>query len=403
MDEGRLQKWKTLDWWEAKKDCYEPWANYFVKFFESYARYDTYADNNNQGLVDEAQSKVSHPLEFWGCTVQNEPGGAPDREDNFLIDKAKVTWESMEFPPDDQAEFIGDHLGPKLDENRFQLRNDHERIKIMCYEDQKNDFVIPYLLTSSMPPDPKATLETLHNNKKENFIDGIAFHWYQKNFISLVESDKSIFNKISFVRDDIKHLFGDPFCNESLSNTNKWLHDSGFNNKFLFATEACQGCAPQSPTGPANDLDTKWKRAEEYGMDIITDLNNGTVGWMDWNLALNLEGGPNQAGNNCDALVLCDSNNDAFYMQPMFYYFAHFTKFIPPDSVRIPVDTSLIPKDVKCTAFKTPNNQIVIVVQNTGDKHQDYGMDIEEQEEHNFFYVENMPSHSIRTFVIPES
>ena len=370
---------------KLKTDCYKPWANYFVKFFESYAEYDTYANNNNQEVADTARSKVSDPLAFWGCTVQNEPSGAFDNQN--LLDwgaekfrkisqvSLKVTWESMEFPPDAQANFIGNYLGLKLDNNRH-LGKDGERIKIMCYEDQKNGLGL-----SKMPDGPQNTLNSLHNQRKDQFVDGIAFHWYQKNIRALWNPP----------------ITGDPWCANSLSDTDKWLHENGFSDKFLLATEACQGCFPQDPIGPAHDLDTKWERAEDYGKDIITDLNNGTVGWMDWNLALDMEGGPNWAGNNCDALVLCDSYNDAFYMQPMFYYFAHFTKFMTPDSVSIRAELN-VSGDVRCTACKTPDNQIVVVVQNASDQSPSYWINIEN---HGYLHVDNMAPHSIRTFVIP--
>ena len=160
---------------------------------------------------------------------------------------------------------------------------------------------------------------------------------------------------------------------------------------------------PQSPTGPATDINTKWDRAEDYGHDIIADLNNGTVGWMDWNLALDMKGGPNHAKNYCDALVWCDyqDDRDSFYLQPMFYYFAHFTKFLPPGSKRIKFDSTtsskLLSQSMECTAFKTPDNQIVIVVQNADIQSHSYWIHVKDR---GYINVKDMPSHSIQTFVI---
>jgi hypothetical protein len=39
--------------------------------------------------------------------------------------------------------------------------------------------------------------------------------------------------------------------------------------------------------------DMAWKRAENYARDIIGDLNNWVVGWTDWNMLLDIKGGPN--------------------------------------------------------------------------------------------------------------
>jgi glucosylceramidase len=35
-----------------------------------------------------------------------------------------------------------------------------------------------------------------------------------------------------------------------------------------------------------------WKRAENYARDIMGDLNNWVAGWTDWNLLVDIEGGP---------------------------------------------------------------------------------------------------------------
>jgi glucosylceramidase len=42
-----------------------------------------------------------------------------------------------------------------------------------------------------------------------------------------------------------------------------------------------------------NNPNIGWKRAENYARDIMGDLNNWVAGWTDWNLVLDLKGGPN--------------------------------------------------------------------------------------------------------------
>jgi glucosylceramidase len=39
---------------------------------------------------------------------------------------------------------------------------------------------------------------------------------------------------------------------------------------------------------------------------MINDLNRWTVGWIDWNLLLDEQGGPNHVGNFCSAPFLAD-------------------------------------------------------------------------------------------------
>ncbi len=48
------------------------------------------------------------------------------------------------------------------------------------------------------------------------------------------------------------------------------------------------------------------------------------VGWVDWNFALDEQGGPNWVRNFVDAPVITNATADEFYKQPMFYALAHF-------------------------------------------------------------------------------
>ena len=55
------------------------------------------------------------------------------------------------------------------------------------------------------------------------------------------------------------------------------------------------------------------RRGEIYGYDILNDLRSWAIGWTDWNLILDTQGGPNWANNFVDApIILVDS--DKFYL-----------------------------------------------------------------------------------------
>ena len=62
-----------------------------------------------------------------------------------------------------------------------------------------------------------------------------------------------------------------------------------------------------------------WDRGEAYLEDIISDLNHWIMAWLDWNLALNLEGGPTWAENFIDSAIIVNSTADEYYKQPMWY------------------------------------------------------------------------------------
>jgi glucosylceramidase len=59
---------------------------------------------------------------------------------------------------------------------------------------------------------------------------------------------------------------------------------------------------------------------------MIHDFNNGTVGWTDWNILLDQNGGPNHVGNFCFSPIHGDTRTVLY--TPSYYYIGHFSKFI---------------------------------------------------------------------------
>ncbi|KDO22967.1 hypothetical protein SPRG_11814 [Saprolegnia parasitica CBS 223.65] len=60
--------------------------------------------------------------------------------------------------------------------------------------------------------------------------------------------------------------------------------------------------------------------------DILGNLNNWAVGWVDWNLLLDHNGGVNHLANTCDAPLVLTPDETSFI---------HVSRFIPPGSTRI--------------------------------------------------------------------
>ena len=48
-----------------------------------------------------------------------------------------------------------------------------------------------------------------------------------------------------------------------------------------------------------------------------------------------MNGGPNWAYNYVDSPIIVNKETDEFYKNPMYYGLAHFSKFLPQNSVRI--------------------------------------------------------------------
>merc|ERR1712023_267491 len=79
-----------------------------------------------------------------------------------------------------------------------------------------------------------------------------------------------------------------------------------------------------------------------WGSRIISDVEAGASGWIYWNLFLDMQGGPFQfspqhgdAGANLQqAVVHIDASKGTFYTTGLFWYLAHFAKFVRPGMKR---------------------------------------------------------------------
>lgn len=144
-------------------------------------------------------------------------------------------------------------------------------------------------------------------------------------------------------------------------------------NAKLF--QACAG-VEGFDKGPAFGL---WQRGVRYVRDMIDTLSRYSVGWIDWNICLDLEGGPNFVNNRADSPIIINATSGEFYKQPMFYAMAHFSKFVTPGSVRINHEvTGITSNKVHVIAFKTKEGKRVVVIDNEDD-FKDYDIQVKDQ------------------------
>ena len=136
---------------------------------------------------------------------------------------------------------------------------------------------------------------------------------------------------------------------------------------------------------------------EKYGVGLMQYLQNWAVGFTDWNLVLDAQGGPSHDRRfGCNAaLMVCPANQS--YCQPgsvvyqaPFFHLAHFSKFLPPGSVVVgamvyddkddpgktpappgsffyPVGAEGADGSLGVLAALQPNGTTVVVALNTGD------------------------------------
>jgi len=245
----------------------------------------------------------------------------------------------MGWNAETQAMFVGLNLGPTMEAAGYG------DVKIMIMDDQR----------IFLPAWPEKVLAHPEANK---YVAGIAVHWY-----------------------------GDIVSSPGILTT---THEM-FPDRFIFGTEACEGDKPWQVDVPLG----AWERLETYALDIIQDLNNWVTGWTDWNLALDLGGGPNWSGNFVDAPVIVNATADEFYKQPIFYAMGHFSKYIPEDSVGLNVELVNSTRQVSATAFERPDGMKSVVILNRNDEDT---MIVLKDEERGYLEF-NSPARSLQTIV----
>ncbi len=163
------------------------------------------------------------------------------------------------------------------------------------------------------------------------------------------------------------------------------VHDLHPDHHIIFT----EGCVEYSVFGK----DDRWRNGEFYGRNIIKDSLNHSEGFIEWNLLLNEEGGPNHVGNYCEAPIFFDRREKRLRYNPSYYYIGHFSRFIEPGAKRIHLNKSADP-EVFASAYRNPDGKIVIIVQNEG-YIKEYTIIVDGNS-----FVASLPERSISTYII---
>ncbi len=224
---------------------------------------------------------------------------------------ATQRWDSCRWTAQEEAEFAVDHLKPELEKAGYGNTG------IFVWDHNRDELLNRFTDSMAYPGAEKA-------------ISGAAFHWYS--------GDQ--FNHVQEVAKRFPH-------------------------KLLVFTE---GCIEGGPRPGA------WFTGERYAHNIFNDLNHGCNAWIDWNIALDMQGGPNHVHNYCDAPVLVDTQGKTFHHQSTYYYIGHFSRYIQPGARRLAttITSTMIPaavsgnhlKVVEGTAFRNPDGTVVFVMYN---------------------------------------
>jgi glucosylceramidase len=220
--------------------------------------------------------------------------------------EATQTWDSCRYSPEEEAAYLL-VLRKTLDQHG------HKDIGLFVW-DHNRDTMIPRLKRTFA--DPKVA--------KAAF--GIAYHWYDQIGAANVELAHALFPK-----------------------------------KPLLFTEGCVEILRPEEQGVKMGA---WSHGEHYGREYSDCLNHFSAGFIDWNLLLNREGGPNHVGNYCEAPVMYDEERDLLSFNSSFYFITHFARAFTPGSVRLWTQNSFLPHEVYTAACQREDGSLAVVAQN---------------------------------------
>jgi len=239
----------------------------------------------------------------------------------------------MHFTPKEMTDFVQNHLGPKLE------ADGKDNIKILGYDQNREGI--------------KEWVDEMYKNEATSkYYDGTAIHWYESTYDFFPKALQYAHEKAPN-----KYLIQTEACVDS--EIPKWQDDEWYWSKE--ATDWGWDWAPEE----RKHLHPKYAPVNRYARDIIGCLNNWVDGWVDWNMVLDKQGGPNWFENWCVAPVIVDPENDEVYFTPIYYTLAHFSKYIRPGAKVIEVKNS--DEALMVTAAKNQDGTIAVVVFNEGE------------------------------------
>jgi glucosylceramidase len=219
---------------------------------------------------------------------------------------ATQKWESCVYTAEEERDFLKNYLGPVMEKAGYGNK------KIIVWDHNRD---LMNQRANVIFSDPEAA----------KYAWGMGFHWYET------------------------WAGGNPMF-ENVGKVNE-----AFPTKNLLFTE---GCVERFDASKYQ----LWANGVRYGTSMIHDFNNGTVGWTDWNILLDQNGGPNHVGNYCFAPIHADTRTNELIYTPSYYYIGHFSKFIRPNAKR--VSTTVSRSDLISTSFLNANGKMITIVMN---------------------------------------
>ena len=296
----------------------------------------TYADY----LVRYLAAYKAEGVDIWGLTPINEPHGNSGQ------------WESMHFTPQSQNVFIKKHLGPALRDS------DHSDTRILIYDQNRDEL-------------ERWTEVILADPETADFVYGTAVHWYSSTFKVYEDIFDSVHRK--FPDFSIIHTEGtiDDLGKDApggVLDPERFKESGWFDNDGFWWNDNATDWAYTATWAPNPDDHPIYTPVHRYARDIIVGLNHWLEGWIDWNIVLDQDGGPNHVGNFCGAPIMIDVKSGHVYYTPLFHVLSQLSQTIRPGDKVVLVTTERGDLDddaFHATATLDANNLLSVQLLNT--------------------------------------
>ncbi len=296
--------WTAPAWMKDNKKYYERengvarGGALLPEYYQAYANY----------LAEYIEAWKAEGVNIWAITPVNEPMGNDGG------------WESMDFWPQVETEFIKHYLGPTLH------RRGHQEVAIYGF-DQNIFEMQPY--SDAIYGDSIAC----------QYTTGMAVHWYGSTIGCFPEVLEAVHAK-----NPDKTIFHSEGCIDNLG-CGPWdgvtdpvgFQESGwFNNDAFWWDKIATDWAYS--TRWAGETHPKYSPVYRYAQYIIDGTNHWLTGYCDWNIVLDSIGGPNHVNNFAAAQVMIDYQNDIIYYTPYYYVLKQFSRSMRPGDVALQVN-----------------------------------------------------------------
>ena len=278
---------------QLKPEYLPVFAEYLTKYLDAY---------KNEGV------------DIWGLTPVNEPLGNNGQ------------WESMHFSAESQGEFVKDYLGPGLQ------KSNHGDVKLLVY-DQNRDHLEHWADV------------ILSDAETAKYVYGIAVHWYSSTFKVYEDVLNKVHNRFPGVAiinteatiDDLGKKAPGGILDPVRFEESDWFD----NDAFWWNDNATDWAYTATWQGVVMEDHPIYTPVHRYARNIIVSLNNWMTGWIDWNIVLDQDGGPNHVGNFCGAPIMIDVATQNVYYTPVYYVLAQFSRTIRPGDKAVQTDKYL--------------------------------------------------------------